>query len=677
MKATPAEPPQAQELDRRWLWVLLALLLALGMFVRLYRLGGEDLWGDEILFLRMCHPGLTASEVIRVHLQSFNYIGHLPATAVLTNLGMQLQGLHAQADITPLTARLPSALLGILSLLAVSGWVWRLTRSATGTVLAMLLATFSFLHIWHSREAYYYAGQVLFAVLTLWGWTELTRADGCKKIWVWLCYVVCLLLLAFSHPAGVALLAPLSLASAILAVRQRAVWCRHALLAALGLVLCLVLCWIMLDKAQTSAPWTSTYRFPVWIVIPDLLEQLGFGPGPVRLVFFAGALLGGSVWMVRRRYPLGPTLLMLLPAIFLAIHLGGSSMTYSPRYFLLLWPFFILIVATGLAGLVTQLPLRWRATGLVALVVLAAANVAPGLGLLFQQQSRSECFGALLHRMEEKLDTGTVCVWDGGHALRFLPGFHVAQRPFTYGALPDPSAEAYLKGTIAQQLANLRRAFPAIAYLEWGGLHGSYARQVAGGVGQLEQSNARIAALFPHHEVFDDPIRRAFLESGWLPGIPRLLADREERIADQLAHHLEFFYSTAADRGDLAAPYFDATAWQLLFTTNNLPMLVGAPQAALLLEQSGDPRATRGAHLALSFTAAQPGSLDFLANGTLLQQAQLATAGLGGTFTVPWHGERLVLELRFHGVPGNFNPEYPAYAVTAAAVRADPPPAAP
>jgi len=270
-----------------------------------------------------------------------------------------------------------------------------------------------------------------------------------------------------------------------------------------------------------------------------------------------------------------------------------------------------------------------------------------------------------------------LCVWDGGHALRFLPGFHVPHRLFTYGALPDSSPEAYVKGTVEQQLTNLRRAFPAVAYLEWGGLKGVYARNVVGGAARVAQINTRVAALFPHHEIFCDPIRREFLDSGWMPGIPRLLADREERVTDYTAHHLELFYSTAADHGDLAAPYFDAAAWQLLFNTSNQPMLVGASQAALLLEQTADPRVTRGAHLSLSFTTAQPGSLDLLANGTLLQQAPIATAGLGGTFTVPWHGERLVLELRFHGVPGNFNPNYPAYAVTATAVRAGPPPTTP
>jgi hypothetical protein len=166
------------------------------------------------------------------------------------------------------------------------------------------------------------------------------------------------------------------------------------------------------------------------------------------------------------------------------------------------------------------------------------------------------------------------------------------------------------------------------------------------------------------------------LTSSWTPGLPRLLTDRAERIEDQLDHHLELFFSKAAERGDLATPFFDPRAWQLLFTSDNQPLLIGAPQAALLLEQNRDPRAANGAHLAIQLATIQTGELDILANGTLLQQARIEQPGAGGTIHIPWHGERLSVEFRFRTTPGQFRADVPTYAITGIAVRAGPPPAA-
>jgi 4-amino-4-deoxy-L-arabinose transferase-like glycosyltransferase len=658
------------------MWKLLCLLLLVAGVLRFYNLGKPELWGDEILFLRMCDPGTSAMGVIQTHLQSFSYIGHLPATGVLFNLAMRLQGLSSVADITPWTARFPAAVLGVLSLLALTFWIWRLVRSPTATCAAAILGAFSFIHIWHVQEAYHYSGQLLFGVLVLLCWTELTRAEtGRRHLALWCGYAASLLMLAFTHPAGAALLVPLSLCSLVLAVRERAHWRRHVVLAALGLAVCLLIL-LLAGKPRPPAPWNSEYRFPFWVVIPDLLENFVFGPGNVRLLLALVVFLAGAVWLWRRKD--GPMLacLALVPLVFLAIHVGGRSSPYAVKYFLLLWPLLMLVSAAGLGAAVAALPGRWRAAGLVLLAVLVAVNVAPGLRLLYQLRSRSECFVSLARHLEQHVDPGALCLWDGGHALRFLPGFVVPQRPYLYGALPDPSAEAYLNGVVQQQLANLRRAFPAVAYLEWGGLRGPHARRLAGTGEKIAQINAGIAALFPHRTVIRDPALAAFIRSGWYPGLPRLCADREQRVADTLAHAPVAFHATAVESGSLVAPVFDPGAWQLVFTREQQPLLLGAPQAAVLLEKNSDPRLTAGAQVTLHVLALQPGELTLLTNGQVFQQARIEQPGAGGAITVPWHGERLVIEIRFQGAAGSFRPDQPAYGLTGIAVRPALPPAA-
>jgi 4-amino-4-deoxy-L-arabinose transferase-like glycosyltransferase len=674
--ATSAGPNAAVRLPRRFLWLfILVLVFAAGWF-RFYRLGQEEFWGDEILFLRMCQPGLSVMEVIQQHLQSFGYVGHLPVTAALSNLAMSLQGLHSQADITPLAARLPSAVLGWLGLLVAAWWVWRLTRRAEIALAALVVGACSFIHIWHSREAYYYAGQFLFAALTLLCWTELTRAEiGRRHLALWLGYAASLLMLAFAHPAGSALLVPLSLCSLAFAVRDRIRWRRHVVLAVLGLAVCLLIL-LLAGKPRPPAPWNSEYRFSFWVVIPDLLENFVFGPGNLRLLLAIVVFLAGAVWLWRCKD--GPTLacLALVPLVFLAIHVGGRSSPYATKYFLLLWPLLMLVIAAGLGAAVAALPERWRASSLVLLAVLVAVNVAPGLQLLYQLRSRSECFASLARYLEQRVESGTVCLWDGGHALRFLPGFVVPQRPLLYSALPDASAENYVNGRVQQQLANLRRAFPAVAYLEWGGLQGPYARRVAGSAEKITQVNAGIAALFPQRETIRDAKLEAFLRSGWYPGVPRLCADRAQRIADTLAHAPAVFHASAAESGSLVAPVFDPGTWQLVFSRDHQPLLLGAPQAALLLEKNLEPRIAAGAYATLHFIALQAGELTLLANGNVVQQVRIEQPGAGGAIHVPWHGERLVIEVRFQGAAGSSRPDQPAYALTGVAVRQGLPPLA-
>ena len=672
--AAPSSPGGATP---RSLLLLMAIVWVAGCALRFYHLGQPELWGDEILFLRMCDPASRVMDVVKTHLQSFGYIGHLPATGVLFHLGMRGQGIASLPEITPWAARLPAAILGSLSLLALMCWIWRLGRSWFMTAMAGALGAFSFIHIWHSQEAYHYVGQILFGILVLLCWTELTRAAGPgKSLALWLGYAVSLFMLAFTHPAGSALMLPLSICSVAFALRHRRRWRWHLMVAALGLAMCALIL-LAAGKPRPPGPGIEILRFPFWLVIPDLLENFVFGPGNLRLLAAIGVLAGGMISIVRKKDGVTISCLVLIPLIFLAVHVGGRSNPYFPRYFLLLWPVLMLVAAAGLEAAVLRLPGKWRVTGAVGLALLMAANVAPGVRLLYRLQSRSECFNQVARYLEQQVEPGSLCLWDGGHALRFLPGFVAPRRPFLYGALPDPSAEAFAGGAVETQLANLCRAFPAVAYLEWGGLRGPYARRVVPHPDQIAGVNARIAALFPHHETIRDPAHEIFYKSGWYPGVPRFCSDYDQRVMDNIEHTPRIFYTTAASSGSLAAPIFDPGAWQLMFSQDHQPLLLGAPQAAVLLEKNSDSIIARGAHAALQLIAFQPGEFTLLANGAVIRQVHIEQAGMQGVVCVPWRGERMVIEVRFRGSPGQVRPDMPAYALTGIAVRQGLPPSSP
>ena len=154
---------------------LFAALLLAGIGLRAWRVGQPDLWGDEILYLRMCRPEMSAGQVVDAHLSSYKYIGHLPSTAILTNLGLKLQGVRTKDQVTPLNARLPSVVMGGVTLALLALWVFQLSGSRLQALLALGITAFSFVHIWYSREAYYYPGELLYAALVLVTGTPLLR----------------------------------------------------------------------------------------------------------------------------------------------------------------------------------------------------------------------------------------------------------------------------------------------------------------------------------------------------------------------------------------------------------------------------------------------------------------------------------------------------------------------
>jgi hypothetical protein len=658
------------------LWSAFLVFLA-AVLVRLYRVGAPEFWGDEILFLRMCQPGLSVWAVIVDHLRSFGYIGHLPATAVLTNLGMQWQGVHTLGEITPFAARLPSLVLGCLSLPVLAWWVLRVTRRVECGLMALALGAFSFMHIWHSRDAYYYAGQLLFALLTLLFWTNLARRAEGRQLWRWAGYATSVVMLAFSHPAGLALLVPLSLVSLALAALFRQHWRWYLLMGAVGLVVCITLA-LMAGKPGGPGPWTDILRFPAWVVVTDLVDHFGFGPGNLRLVLSAAALLLGGWWLVRSKEPVALGLMALVPLVFLAIHVGGKTMAYAPKYFLLLWPFFTLLLATMLGRVVTllQARFRWLALGLMSL--LLAVNVVPGVAILYDLKGRWNYMGTLCRTLDEKLDAGTICLWDGGHATRFIPGFYSPQKPFTFGALPSQYVEAFVSRAVRNQLRNLRDAFPSVAYMEWGGISEPYEIRTAGGKAKQAQINKEIYELFPHHVVFDDPALRRLALTGWFPGVPRFADDYELRIECTLDHaSIKLYYSLAADSGSLATPIFDPRSWQFLFSNNGQPLLFGAPRALVMLPKKVDPRVAGGTHVALRVVALQPGELEVLANGISFGASRLEQAGAISQFTTAWRGEPMQLEFRYRGAPGVYRPDYPGYAVIGVTIHPDAPKAGP
>ena len=160
------------------------VVLALALSLRLFELGRQSFWIDEVASLKVATQSLR--DII------FNYQPgmHPDRGAEQAPLALAVMHLFLSPSVSEASARLPSALLGAVTV----ALLYFFARRLFGTPVALLAALFlalSPLHVWYSQEARWYAQWILLALLSYWA---LTRAwqTGSRRAWVayWLCTVL-------------------------------------------------------------------------------------------------------------------------------------------------------------------------------------------------------------------------------------------------------------------------------------------------------------------------------------------------------------------------------------------------------------------------------------------------------------------------------------------------------
>ena len=128
--------------------VLLSLILGLGLGLRLYRLGEENFWIDEVSYVQDVSG--SPSEILDYSTSNQKTLRRL---APLPHL---LAHFFISPENTERTARLPSAMFGTLEVLVIFIFGARLFSFNVGLLAALFLAI-SPLHLWYSQEARWYA----------------------------------------------------------------------------------------------------------------------------------------------------------------------------------------------------------------------------------------------------------------------------------------------------------------------------------------------------------------------------------------------------------------------------------------------------------------------------------------------------------------------------------------
>lgn len=124
------------------------LVLIFGGILFLSNLGGWDLWNpDEPRYAQVAREMLLRHDFLVPHLNSEIYYDKPPLFFALIALSYKAFG-----GVSALSARFPSALFGILTLVLVFSLGRRLEDSKTGFLSSLVLAT-SFLYFWLARRA--------------------------------------------------------------------------------------------------------------------------------------------------------------------------------------------------------------------------------------------------------------------------------------------------------------------------------------------------------------------------------------------------------------------------------------------------------------------------------------------------------------------------------------------
>jgi mannosyltransferase len=305
--------------------LLLLLILALGIFLRIYDLGAESLWLDEACSIH--ESSLSPQEIAEC-------ANHPPLYFFILRFWMHLFGTSEVA------LRSLSAIFGVISILLIYLVGSTLFNRKVG-LIAGLLSAISYYHIYYSQEARAYSLLLLLSLLSYLFFIKILQGD---RKWYYPAYFLAALLLGYTHIYGLFIIASQVLFFLLFWKKYKAQRVKFAVTAAVAILALLPLVPLMGGRAVSIA------QEGFWIAMPHLRD--------LRFTFslFAG-------------YGLGTTFILeifLLLAIigFLSIETAKSQWNWKePRQ--------------SLSGLVRSISLESIEPGLLLIVWLFFSILIP------------------------------------------------------------------------------------------------------------------------------------------------------------------------------------------------------------------------------------------------------------------------------------------------------------
>ena len=336
------------------------LMLALGAATAFFRIEGHGLWGDEI-WQALWSRQQDVPETIARFSAPPDFPLHFILVQWTTNFGTN-----------PLWVRLPSAVLGTMTvpLLYVVGK--RALNQTTGILAAVLLAVSPF-HVWFAQDARPYAALAFYSLLSFWFFVELLK----KPTWyAWLGLTLATTLNLYNQFFS---LMPLLSQGVALVLHDVVKWYQargdgfafararwrtwFACASAIGAAFVLTIPLLPGYASYIFARGPGEVEAPPFRITPEFLMELfgmfGGGTGWSLALFVALCVLG-IIASARRRnfFALCGVVWLALPILILA--LAQPRHIFIPRYFLFMQPIYFLFIGYGIVSASVWLAARFE-----------------------------------------------------------------------------------------------------------------------------------------------------------------------------------------------------------------------------------------------------------------------------------------------------------------------------
>lgn len=451
--------------DDRFLVILVTFALAL----RLFRIGAQSLWVDEILTVIVSNP-------VKEGLNIWSYLKY-NIHGPLHSLSVYLVHFISMSDGW---LRLPSALAGAGAVAYFYVWVRGWLGRNVARIGAVMLTVHP-LHMFYSQETRNYSFLIMFALMACYYFHRLVD-NGRRRDWIW--YVAAVALAALSNFTAAFLFAAHSLiyfARKGVRLRTLSRWTAVSVV-----ILLLISPWVyrvytFIDVSKLVTPvkpgqLTTVERLRGETTVsatalPYAFYTLsvGFSLGPstrelhvdhsianvVRRhapavvwvgLLFGGLLVAGVRGAVRRRLPWAELLLyFFLPVVGTLLLNWQNAKAFNIRYVLLSLPAYLCFIAIGLD--ILRPWMRAAGLGLVALTLL----VSTGNYYFNGRYAREDVKGAVRY-LEERLATDE-CVF--APAVRDVVDHYLRARAPLYSVYNRPWVK------VEQVDAQLERLFAA------------------------------------------------------------------------------------------------------------------------------------------------------------------------------------------------------------------------
>ncbi|NQT89694.1 MAG: glycosyltransferase family 39 protein [Candidatus Omnitrophica bacterium] len=291
-------------------WIFF-LILALAAALRLYNLGAESIWYDEISVVNRMTRGLSY----------LLYGGHQgPPHFLVMRLFTGVFGVSAAA------LRLPSVIFSLLSLALIYKLAFRLFNEKTALVSALLFAISPF-NIFYSQDASYYSLYLFLALLSVWLFVKILYEDESGYAGA-IGYVIVSILACLTSVLSILII----FVQNIIFFLRKKTFSRRWIFLQLVIFLSVVIWFTVMSGAYFTRETEFFHARTGWIQMPDSASLID----TFKTFCYGGERYGGSDVTVSLTPAWIPIALSSILTVFFFIGLLRSK-DYTKALLLLLW----------------------------------------------------------------------------------------------------------------------------------------------------------------------------------------------------------------------------------------------------------------------------------------------------------------------------------------------------